>query len=321
MRLPSSTLPSVGGVAFLLVVGCAPAPARSGAMSRGAAASPAVSVVDLSPRFLAFYDSASSHPMDADARFALWKRLDGFAAVPPTPFGDTLARRLLDAAWDRYHDSLPRIRRGVAALGVTPDDALRRVVALLGCGRDTRVRVTAFVGGFEDNAFAYSSSDGVPTVAVPLESGDAERSLLHEFTHAVHRGRGCADMRSGYGQSLAELAISEGLAMRVVERLRPGYPPAYYMHATQAWLDSANARRRAILEGIREHLADSGAATAQRFTFGGGTAGLHREGYYAGWAVIGALEDAGMSLHEIATTHPAEIPKLVARGLDLAEHR
>lgn len=321
MGMPRRALPGFGGVPLLLVlIGCAHVPRRNAAM-RGGAPPPRVSTVDLSPRFLAFYDSASARPMDADARFALWKRLDGFAAVPPTPFGDTLARRLLDGAWDRYRDSLPRIRRGIAALGVSPDDALRSVVALLGCGRDTRVRVTVFVGGFEDNAFAYSSADGVPTVAVPLEVGDAERSLLHEFTHAVHRGPGCADMKSGYGQSLAELVISEGLAMRVVQRLRPGHAPAYYVQATQGWLDSANASRRAILDGVREHLSDSGAATAQRFTFGAGTTGLRREGYYVGWEVVGALERAGVTLHDMATTRPPAIPALVSRGIDLAERR
>lgn len=322
MRMRRGALLSLGGLPLLFaIVECAPASGVPAARSRAPSPPPAVGVVDLSPRFLAFYDSASTRAMDGDARFALWKRLDGFAAVPPTPFGDTLARRLLDGAWDRYRDSLPRIRRGAAALGVSPDDALRSVVALLGCGSDTRVRLTLFVGGFEENAFAYTTRDGVPAVAIPLEAGDAARSMLHEFTHAVHRGPGCADIRSGYGQSLAELVISEGLAMRVVERLRPGHPAPSYVHATREWLDSANARRRAILDGIGDHLADSGAATAQRFTFGGGTTGIHREAYFAGWEVVGALEAAGMSLHEIATTHAERIPALVSRGIDLAEGR
>ena len=105
----------------------------------------------------------------------MWKRLYGFAAVPPTPFGDSLARRLLDGAWTRYPDSLPRIRKGVASFGVNPDVELGRVVSLLGCGQNTRVRLIGFVGGFEDNAFAFST-DGVPTRPRPPRTDMSRRT-------------------------------------------------------------------------------------------------------------------------------------------------
>ena len=39
-----------------------------------------VRVVDLSPKFLAFYEAAKDEP-DADKRFALWKSLYGFAEI------------------------------------------------------------------------------------------------------------------------------------------------------------------------------------------------------------------------------------------------
>jgi hypothetical protein len=273
-----------------------------------------VAITDLSPRFLAFYDSARAKSLDASERWILWKRLYGFAAVPPTPFGDSLARRLLDSAWTRYPDSLPRIRKGVASIGVNPDVALRRVVALLGCGQNTHVRLIAFVGGFEDNAFAFST-DGVPTIAIPIEAGDPQKSMIHEFTHAVHRSSGCADFRSGYGQSLGELVVSEGLAMRVAEALVPGRPEYSYVAHKQEWLDIARARRDAILNGIRDHVADAGAAVVQRFTFGGGTTGLSREAYYAGWEIVGELLRTGMSFHDIATTTPTHFPALIGQAV------
>jgi Predicted Zn-dependent protease (DUF2268) len=283
------------------------------------ARSQTVDVVDLTPKFVAFYDTAVAHHLDPDARWALWKRTYNFAATPPTPFGDSLARRLLDSAWSRYPDSLTRIRRGVAALGISPTRELERVIEVLGCGTGTRVRVVAFVGGFDENAFAYSSHDGLPTVALPVEAGDAKRSVDHEFTHAVHRSAGCANITRGYDQSLAELVISEGLAMRVVEALNPGRPDIYYVIGQQSWLDSANAHRAAILRGIRDHLTEAGVPVVQRFTFGEGTTGLGREGYYAGWVILGALLKNGVSLHEIATTHPDKIPALLLRGIDLLE--
>lgn len=172
------------------------------------------------------------------------------------------------------------------------------------------------MGAFDENAFAFTSPDGMPTIAIPLEAGDARRSLIHELTHAVHRSRGCADIRSGYAQSLAELVVSEGVAMRAVERLLPGRPATYYIIATQDWLERASARRATILRGIGEHLTERSAATAQRFTLGDGTTGLPREAYYAGWEVVGALLRSGMSLHQVATTPPDRLPALVLRGID-----
>ena len=52
---------------------------------------------DLSPRFLDFY--AAAQGATPDARFGIWKDRYDFAAVPPTPQGDAIARKLLDAAW------------------------------------------------------------------------------------------------------------------------------------------------------------------------------------------------------------------------------
>ncbi len=278
-----------------------------------------VTVVDLSGKFLAFFDSASKTPLDLDAQWALWQRLYGFAARPPGPFGDTLARRLLEGAWDRYPGALARIRRGAAALEFAPDTVFRKVVDLLGCGGDTHVRLLVFVGGFEGNAFAFPGPDGTQTIAIPLEAGDALGALTHELTHAVHHSHGYANITSGYEMSLPELVISEGLAMRVSERLIPGHPSIHYVGGSQGWLDTANARRVAILNGIRQHTSDSGAATAQRFTFGTGTTGLGREAYYAGWLVTGALLDGGLSIHDIATTPSRNSRHSSPRGIEWDE--
>jgi len=310
----------IAGSAAMGLAACAPrvTPASRAETRQASSDSARVVVTDLSPRFLTFYDSATAANVDPSARWIMWKRLYGFAAVPPTPFGDTLARRLLDSAWTRYPASLQRIRRGVSSFGVNPSAELGRVVSLLGCGGNTRVRLIAFVGGFEDNAFAFSTN-GVPTVAIPIEAGDPLKSMVHEFTHAVHRSIGCADFRSGYGQSLGELVISEGLAMRVVETLVPGRPEYSYVAHKQEWLDTARARRNAILDGIRDHLADSGTTVVQRFTFGEGTTGLSREAYYAGWEIVGELRRMGMSFHDIATTPPRGFPVLIRRAVALLE--
>ena len=275
-----------------------------------------VVVVDLTPKFLAFYDSARALNADADLRWQLWQRMVAFAAVPPGDFGARLARRLLDSAWARYPGALDAIRRGVAGLGVSPDSALREVVALLGCGQRTRIRLTVFVGGFEGNAFAFGVMDGFSNIALPVEAGDQGGALVHEFTHAIHRD-GCVTFSADYGGTVAEVVVTEGLAMRVVERLRPGHDEGYYTGASPGWLEDAAARRDSLLRGIRAHLADSGSEAVQRFTFGSGVTGLPREAYYAGWEVVGAmLGRMGMSFHDIATTRPQRYPDLVAQAID-----
>lgn len=274
-----------------------------------------VTLVDLSKKFLVFFDSASRSPLDRDVRWAMWQRLYGFAARPPGPFGDTLARRLFEGAWDRYPAALPRIRRGADALGFSPDSVLREVGNLLGCGGETRIRLILFVGGFEANAFAFPNADGTQSIAIPLEAGDALGAFVHEATHAVHHSSGCANITSGYAQSLPELVMSEGLAMRVTERLIPGQPSIHYIGGSQAWLDSARQRRMEILNGVQQHISDRGSATAQRFTFGNGTTGLGREGYYAGWVIIESLLDGGISLHQMATTPSSQLAALIGQGI------
>ena len=304
--------PSPWSASFvLLAAAAAPLPAQ-----QPAANPPAVAVVDLTPKFLAFYDSARALNADPDRRFQLWQQMVGFAAVPPGDFGAKLARRLLDSAWARYPGALDVIRRGAAGLGVSPDSALRQVVALLGCGRQTRIRLTVFVGGFEGNAFAFGVMDGYSNIALPVEAGDQSGALVHEFTHAIHRD-GCVTFSTSYGGTVAEVVVTEGLAMRVVQRLVPGHDEGYYTGAALGWLEAAGARRDSLLRGIRDHLEDRGAEAVQRFTFGSGTTGLPRDAYYAGWEVVGVmLARMGMTFHDVATTPPELYPRLIGQAID-----
>jgi hypothetical protein len=296
---------------FLIVIGmllgfASPAAPQSGRR---------VEIVDLTGRFLAFYDSATARAADPDTRWQLWRRLYNFAAVPPTPFGDSLARALLDSAWARYPAAIATIRNGPAGLGISPDSALARVLGLLQCGDSVKLRLTVFVGGFEGNAFAFGVREGRSNIAVPVEAGNPARSLTHEFTHAVQRA-GCAPFRTAYGGSLAELVLTEGLAMRVVQAALPGYDADFYTAAAPGWLVEAQSRREAILAGVRAALDDSGAAVWGRFTFGTGATGLSREAYYAGWETVGEMLREGMSFRQIATLNPVEYADVLRCVID-----
>lgn len=132
---------------------------------------PVLTIQDLRPKFLKFYQAATEQHADEERRFALWKQMYGFAAVPPTPEGDQMARKILDDAWPRYAGALDTIRAGRAALQPPPAEVLKSVAQLLQADVPIRATLLLFVGGFDNNAFTAPGKDGIPTVAVPVAGG------------------------------------------------------------------------------------------------------------------------------------------------------
>ena len=270
-----------------------------------------VSLRDLSPRFLDFY--AAAHELAPDARFAVWQDRYGFAAVPPTPQGDAVARRLLDAAWSKYEAALPTIRAGASAMQPRPLDVAVQVATLLEAPRPIMIGVIAYVGGFEVNAFTAGGPDG-PVVSLPIEMTPAVRALTapHEMTHAVHMIVG--HLSPGYERSLGRVIFEEGLAMRTVQRLKPGLPDQAYV-GDQNWFEAGIAGRRAIFAGLLPNLERSDGATLFKYTMGNGATGREREAYIAGWLVVGQLIRQGMTLPGLARIAEREMPPIVSKTI------
>lgn len=257
-------------------------------------------VRSLTPKFLAFFAAAQAATDDsADTRWRLWKEKYDFAAVPPTPEGDAIARRMLDEAWPRYRDALPAIQNAGARIESEARESLAIVHDRLRLDRPLRTQVLLYVGGFEGNAFTAPGREG-PVVAVPAEITGSERRrlLAHELTHVVHIALG--NLTDGWERSIAETIVSEGLAMHVARAAYPGQPDAAYVEHQPGWLARAEARRAEILRGVVPHLETSDSATVFRFTMGEGPNGLAREAYYAGWVIVGTWLAEGESLADIA---------------------
>lgn len=273
-----------------------------------------IDLVDLTPRFLAFYRAAEKVD-DPDSRFALWKEHYGFGAFPPGPKGDELARELLDSAWPHYAGQIESITRGAAMFGDEPIRALRAVARLLEAEPPLNIRLVAYVGGFEDNAFAARDGD-TPVVSFPVEMSADKRRLImpHEFTHAVHQR--LANLSGGWERSIAATLLQEGLAMHVARELAPGENVAAYVEHEPGWWAQAIAKRQSILCGILPSLEARDGDSVFRFTMGTGPAGLNREAYAAGWWVIEQLRREGMSLAEIARVPEDEMPDLARRAID-----
>src|SRR5665213_659818 len=106
---------SIGAMLFWIAVG------RADSSQAPPAALPPLNLTikDLTPKFLTFYNEAVKEHASPERRWELWKKDYDFAAVPPTPEGEEMAKKLLNNAWSRYPAVLDRIRKGAA--GLTPD--------------------------------------------------------------------------------------------------------------------------------------------------------------------------------------------------------
>ncbi|MCK6427931.1 MAG: hypothetical protein L6Q72_02420 [Burkholderiaceae bacterium] len=272
-----------------------------------------VTVIDLSPRFLDFYRAAKGK--DPETRWRLWQERYGFAAVPPTPEGMRLARKLLEGAWERYPQILSLVERGAAALEPAPMKVLIDVATLLGLTEPFQVQVVAYVGAFDGNAFT-AAQDGVITVAMPIEMDRNERELVfrHEMTHAVHIAT--AGLSGGWERSIAEVVFQEGLAMHATRALVPGRHERSYVEHTPGWYEAAMAKAPQILAGILRELQRSDSETVSRFTVGSGTTGIEREAYVAGWLVIGELLGQGRTFPELARVPSTQMATLVRTTIE-----
>ena len=278
------------------------------------ASAPVLTIQDLRPKFLEFYERASKEHASAERRFELWKQMYGFAAVPPTPEGDQMARKILDDAWPRYPAAIGTIKRGRTALQPPPVDVLKSVAELLQADVPIRATLLLFVGGFDNNAFTAPGKDGIPTVAIPVEGEPMNLVLTHEFTHVVEGEQ--AQLSFGWERSVAHTIFTEGVAMRATQQLVPGHAdPTYTGEFTPNWFARAEMKRSEILADIAPHVSDSDATDVMRYTMGKGGAGFEREAYYVGWLVIGDLLQHGWTFPRLARVTDAQMVTVVRESL------
>jgi hypothetical protein len=281
---------------------------------------PVLTIEDLTPKFLAFYKEASKEHVDEARRWELWQQLYAFAAVPPTPEGQLMARKILDDAWERYKAALPAIERGNANLQPPPSEILQSVADLLKVDVPIRAKLLLFVGGFDNNAFTAPGGDGIPTVALPVEGIGSALLLIHEFTHVAEAEE--AHLSLGWQRSIAHTIFAEGLAMRVTQNIHPGLPDrAYVGEFTPDWFARAQAKQSLILADIAPHIAESNSSAVMRFTMGTGGAGLEREAYYTGWIVIGDLLQHGWTYSRLARVTDDQMPRIVSDSLARVQKR
>jgi hypothetical protein len=259
-------------------------------------------IVDRVARFKAFYGEAAATPLDEGARWALWKKEYGIAAVPPGPDGDKMARQLLDSAWAKYPALMPKIPALQKEAEADAYEAFDKINVLFET-KSTQIhsRLVLYVGQFDDNAYTAPPMDGhVATVMMPIETAQLRLALAHELTHSVNIQ--LAHVRNGFGAPIGETMFLEGLAMRSAQRVFPGSPETAYteMAGDKGWLAECYRRQDAVLAGILPDLDKSGSQIAMKYTFGQGNNSMHREAYCAAWIAMGKLLNARRTFPELA---------------------
>ena len=274
-----------------------------------------LTIKDLTPKFLQFYEKATKENASPQQRWELWKKDYDFAAVPPTPEGEKMARKILDEAWPKYPAVLDRIRAGASNITPDPRASLHAIAELLRPDKPVNVTLLVYVGGLEGNAFT-AAQGGQITTALPIEDDLDSRALrmTHELTHAVHISMG--SFAGGWIRTIGTTVLTEGLAMRVTQRLLPRHPDAYYAEARPGWFAEAEKLRESILKDVRQTTASDKSNDVMRFTMGKGPSGIEREAYYAGWLVVGYWLEHGMSYAEIARIPEKEMPARVSQAID-----
>jgi hypothetical protein len=271
----------------------------------GAAAAPTAHVLDIDnrvPKFETFYRDATAKPLSDDARFRLWQKEDGLAAVPPGAQGDAMARKLLDAAWSKYPALQPKLASLTASAEATARAMFAKDNAILGTANDAiHARLVLYVGQFDNNAFTVPPMNGKPAIVLmPVENVNLRIALAHELTHAIHTQ--LIQAKNSFGAPVGETMFLEGLAMRTSQRAIAGFPDAAYveMPGDKGWFARCKARKASILKGIAADLDKSGNDVAMKYTFGKGNTGLPREAYCAAWFVMGDLIASGKTLPQLA---------------------
>jgi Predicted Zn-dependent protease (DUF2268) len=259
-------------------------------------------IADRVSKFQAFYAEATVKPLDADARWALWKQDYDIAAVPPGSDGDAMARRLLDGAWRKYPALMPELPMLQREAEANAYQAFDRINALFETkGTPILSRIVFYVGQFDHNAYTVPPMEGHPaTVMMPIENVELRLILAHELTHSVQMQ--LAHVKNSFGAPVGETMFLEGLAMRTAQKVFPGRPDAAYaqMPGDGDWLAQCNRKKNSVLAGIAADLDKGGREIATKYSFGQGNTGMHREAYCAAWIVMGKILDSGRTLPELA---------------------
>ncbi|AST91298.1 hypothetical protein ACWE42_10165 [Sutcliffiella cohnii] len=271
-----------------------------------------ITIVNLVPKFLDFYEKASVNGVGEQERWELWKEHYHFAAVPPGEKGLKVARELLNNAWEKYGEHISNIEK-VKLDQEELQQFLSKVKTLLGYKNSIELTLVYFVGGFENNAFVAPTNSGGIALCLPVEGGPSLITLAHELTHVVHAKT--STFNGQWERTIAATILQEGLATHISKYIVPGHRNEDYIVMQEGWLHSCEGKREEIFSGIYPYLEDSSSETVYKFTMGNGTTNIEREAYFVGWEIVGRLLAEGKTFQEIASVKESDMAKYIRQVL------
>lgn len=275
-----------------------------------------VELLNLVPKFLAFYKMANKSDIDKEKRWTLWEKHYNFAAIPPGEEGKIIARNLLDGAWNTYSEHLIMLENWEPNLEKVKE-YLTKVKKLLGYDQPINLVVIYFVGGFENNPFVAPYDENRLALCLPIENGESDIDILlsHELTHIVHSQT--ANLTADWERTIGSTILQEGLAQQVSRFLVPGKPTELYIEHTKGWLKSCYENKSDIITGILPYLEDSSSEVVTMFTFGHGTTNREREAYFVGWEIVQYLLEEGVTFKEMANIQEKDISNYLRENYPL----
>ena len=267
-----------------------------------------IEIIDLVPKFLDFYGRAGQ--CDAEMRFDLWKKHYGFAAVPPGEDGLLLAKQQLETVWEKYEKVIPFLKQW-APDSVKIEESLSKIKSVLEYKESVDVVLIFFVGVFDGNAFAAPYGENRIAVCFPIEVGEDEIAIVHELTHLVH-GK-IIDSGMSWEKPISSLVMLEGLATQLSKHLVLGHRDEDYIEHEAGWLQDCYQGVEQILGGIKPYLKECSSERVFQFTMGTGTTGKVREGYFAGWKLVGDMLKDGWSFAQIARIKEADMADVLGK--------
>lgn len=273
-----------------------------------------IEVINLVPKFLAFFNKAKHPDFGQSERFQLWEEHYNFAAVPPGDEGKEMARKLVENAWDQYEAIIPYLQSW------QPNErevlySLQKVKQALGYKGSLDFAVLYFVGAFDSNPFVAPYGEDRVVLCLPVEEKNTEIVLAHEITHIVHSK--IANLTLDWERTIGSTILQEGLAIRVSQHIVAGESDEAYVEHKPGWLGSAHEKESEMIQGVIPYLAESSSDVVVKFTFGAGTTGLERESYYLGWLLVGELLKKGHTFEGLANLPEKDLPEFVSVHLKM----
>jgi hypothetical protein len=292
-----------------LLAQSAPAPQST---SAEAPPKPAVTITlsDYAPVLARRLDAATAG--DDNAKWTAWSaQADPLATLRKTMPEDQLRAKVL-ATWPIYVENKQRLVDGFALLQMSPVDVMNRVNRMSEFKQNLSLKIVT-MGGLGDGTVLSTTDDGTAALYLPLELGASAigPAMAREYARII-----IDQLTRKMGtRSLAEVAIHEGLILRLAREALPESPESAFFAPGE--LAAFEANRIAILQGIKPHLASSDAGNIERFTTGKGATGLPHEAVYVGWVIAGRWIKNGLRVKEILETPKADNIRNLTRMIEV----